>query len=244
MKFSILLVFLFIQLSASAQKDSIFMKYTLVQTVPDKSVSVYTGNWNDFDPDSAADRNSFLELIMTFNNSKDTVLLNATDYIHKTLDSISLSLIKINNKKTAVYIVIKLKENSHLGEHGAYEEHKTIHEIWDFKTHKQLFTAVSKYEYAGDYMEHNDSTSSYSNTDYSYQYELLLSRNGEAHIGTSDKRLEVSGDRVCINMDTSFPAYCDCLLPDHKAGTYVYRNGKYKLKKIQTPVGNNYPDLD
>ncbi len=244
MKFGVLLVFLSIQLSVSAQKDFIFMKYTLVQTVPDKSVSIYTGNWNDFDPDSAVDRNSFLELIMTFNNGKDTVLLNATDYIIKALDSLSLRLIKINNKKPAIYVVMKLKANSHLGEHGTYEEHKTIHEIYDLKTHKQLFAAVSKYEYAGDYMEYYDSTSSYSTTAYFYQYEFLLSRYGQIHIGTSDKRLEVSGDRVCINMDTSFPGYCDCLLPDHKAGMYVYRNRKYKLKKIQTPVSNNYPDLD
>ncbi|MGN6647973.1 MAG: hypothetical protein ACTHJT_15730, partial [Cytophaga sp.] len=230
MKFCILLFFLLIRISAFGQVDSFFMKYTLLQTVPDQSVAVYTGNWNDFNPDSAAERNSFLELIMTFNNNRNTILLNTTDYIIKTLDSLALSLIKINNKKSAVYVVMKVKENSHLGEHGAYEAYKTIHEIYDLKSHKQLFAAVSKYEYRADYTEYYDSTSTYSTTAYFYRYDFSLSQESKISIGKTKTMLKVSEEGAAINTENSFPHYCDCLLPDHKEGMYVYRNGKYRYK--------------
>ncbi len=153
------------------------------------------------------------------------------------LKKFSLKEVKLDESgRSGVLYTLTMDESSNLGEHGIYRNVRTITEIWDIQARKPLFSDLNKYSFSANYMEYSDSAATYSEVNYKYEYTLTFTADKEVVISKAESLLELKSDYggkfvpVAVTAD-NFPYYCDCLLPDHEAGTYRYSNGQYILVK-------------
>lgn len=220
----------FFVITGYAQPDSSMKVYTLIQTFSEASLSVYVGRYYERRDGKLEKLAGFYDilLIRTGSEIKDTVIVDKCDCIYPDLDTVYSRLIELDKSgQRGILITRIINETSNLGEHGTYSISKTINEIWDIKAGKKIFSAISKYGYQGDYMNWDDSSSYSSTTSYSFEYDLVVSGN-EIVIKNLKTNLDVSEDRTTIN-ESGYPHYCECLIPEHQEGAYLYSRAGYVL---------------
>ncbi|HSY61402.1 MAG TPA: hypothetical protein VK796_05970 [Cytophaga sp.] len=224
-------------ISGKAQSDSISVTYSLLGESEDKSVSVYVGkyNYHNLTAGQSEGAQSFYEIIMIVHATRDTCVIATSDYVTTYIDSMNIKSIVLDKSlRKGILLTLYLHEHSNLGEHGDYDIHKTVNEIWDLKTERKIFSAINKFHFTADnysYFE-DDSSSVTRYTDYTYAYDFYFV---SIEIVINNIKIECAerynNDTEWTSISEAHVGYVECQLPEHKEGIYFYRKGKYILKK-------------
>jgi hypothetical protein len=172
---------------------------------------------------------------MVIHATKDTCEIISSDYVTTYIDSMDIKSIVLDKSlRKGILLTLYLHEHRNLGEHGDYDIHKTVNEIWNLKIGKKIFSAIDKFHFTADYFSYfeYDSSSTTTYTDYTYTYDFYFV---STEIVINNIKIECAerynDDTEWTSISEAHVGYVECQLPEHKEGIYFYRKGKYILKK-------------
>lgn len=236
--FTLLFILLF-QISVKAQSDSTAysFRYKLLDESEDKSVSVYVGIFTEHNVTTGVSEDVGYPygVIMVIHATKDTCVIISSDYTTTYIDSMYIQSIVLDKSlRKGVLLTLHLHEHTNYGEHGDYDIHKTVNEIWDLKTGKKIFSATSVVHFTASCWTSFDYDSSFTTTytDYTHTYDFYFV---STEIVINNIKIECkeryNDDIEWTSISEAHVGYVECELPEHEEGVYTYRKGKYILKK-------------
>jgi hypothetical protein len=151
------------------------------------------------------------------------------------ITSCTVKTIQIDGKGLKEVVISWTIQMSHSygGPGGGFLNTYTLNEIWDLDRRKKIFSAQSAY-----YNEEttvspgNDSTAGNERTVIcSYSYQFTVTANGQVVIGPVKQNSSVTYNEDTTNRIKKEKEACAWPKPDHKAGTYILKNGVFVWTK-------------
>lgn len=229
-----------LSISGKAQTDSTSFGYKLLTESEDKSVSVY-GAKNTYHnlSNGESEESGCYGVIMVVHSTNDTCEIISLDYYVQTyIDSIEIKSIVLDKTlRKGILLTLHLHQHTNYGEHGDYDIHKTVNEIWDLKTRKKIFSATNKFHFtAVNYLYFEvDSSSTTTYTDYAYTYDFyFVSTEILIHNIKIECKEKYNDEAEWTSISEAHVVYVECELPEHEEGIYRYHKGKYILQKVKS----------